>query len=92
MDVEILDIQRAGEYEFLFGDATDIRVLRDIYPPRMRLHIRRIDADGRVIEDGERRLSDLAYLTGPQPLSSSDPLRYEKRMIDRWVQRELAAR
>ena len=92
MDVEILDIQRAGEYEYLFGGATDIRVLRDIYPPRMRLHVRRTGADGHVIEDGERRLSDLAYLAGPQPLSGSDPLRYEKRMIDQWVRRELASR
>ena len=92
LDVEILDIERAGEYEYFFGPATDIRVMRDIYPPRMRLHVRRTGADGTVIEDGERRISDLAYLTGPQPLSNTDPLRYEKRMIERWVRRELAAR
>jgi hypothetical protein len=92
LDVEILDIERAGEYEYFFGPATDIRVMRDIYPPRMRLHVRRTGADGRVIEEGERRISDIAYLTGPQPLSNTDPLRYEKRMIDRWVRRELATR
>ena len=91
-DVEILDVERAGEYEFPFGHANDIRVLRDIYPPRMRLHVRHVDADGRVLEEGERRISDLAYLLGPQPLSSSDPLRYEKRMIDRWLRQELATR
>jgi hypothetical protein len=25
---------------------------------------------------------------GPQPLPSSDSLRFEKRMIDQWVQKE----
>jgi hypothetical protein len=93
LDVEILDIERAGEYEYMFGPGVaDIRVMRDVYPPRMRLHVRRTGADGTVLEDGERRISDIAYLTGPQPLSNSDPLRYEKRMIDRWVRRELATR
>lgn len=92
LDVEILDIERAGEYEYAYGGATDIRVLRDVYPPRMRLYVRRLDADGRVLEEGERRLADLAYLMSPHPLSNSDPLRYEKRMIDRWLRTELAAR
>ena len=27
---------------------------------------------------------------GIQPLNDSDPLRYEKRMIDSWVRREFA--
>jgi len=92
LDVEILDVERAGEYEYPYGGAADIRVLRDVYPPRMRLHVVRTDADGRLLDEGERHLSDLAYLVGPQPLSSTDPLRYEKRMIDRWLRRELAAR
>lgn len=92
LDVEILDVERAGEYELPWADTHDIRVMRDIHPPRMRLHVRRTAADGRVLDEGERRISDLAYLLGPQPLSSSDPLRYEKRMIDRWLRRELAAR
>lgn len=92
LDVEILDIERAGEYEFAYGTSTDVRVLRDVYPPRMRLYVRRVDADGRVIAEGERRLADLAYLASARPLSDSDPLRYEKRLIDRWLRSELRAR
>lgn len=89
VDVEILDVERAGEYEWAYGGwAQDIRVLRDVYPPRMLLRFRRMDAEGRTIAEGERRLADLAYLMGPQPLPSSDPLRFEKRMIDQWVQKE----
>ena len=92
LDVEILDIERAGEYEFFFGGIArhDIRVLRDIHPPRMRVHVRRTDASGRVLVDAERKVSDLGYLLGATPIGT-DPLRYEKRMIDAWLRREFAA-
>lgn len=92
LDVEILDIERAGEYEPFFGGiaSRDIRVLRDIHPPRMRVHVRRTDASGRVLIDAERKLSDLGYLLGATPINT-DPLRYEKRMIDDWLRREFAA-
>ncbi|BCT92523.1 hypothetical protein LYSHEL_15470 [Lysobacter helvus] len=92
VDIDILDITRAGQYEWMFSNAQDIRVMRDLYPPRMDVQFKHYDANGTVIAEGERRISDLAYLNGPQPLSSSDPLRYEKRMIDRWVYREFGTR
>jgi len=89
-DVEILDIERAGELEWwgAGGMNDDVRVMRPIYPPRMRVQFRRYGSDGQVVAEGERTITDLTYLDGPQPVSSSDPLRYEKRMVDRWVQRE----
>ena len=38
VDVQILDITRAGEYEWMPHATTDdIRVMRDVYPPRMTL-------------------------------------------------------
>ena len=92
VDIDILDITRAGQYEWMFSTSQDIRVMRDLYPPRMDVQFKHYDANGAVIAEGERRISDLAYLNGPQPLSSSDPLRYEKRMIDRWVYREFGTR
>ena len=92
LEVEITDIQRAGSYEPWYGGAyDDVRVVRELYPPRMTLLIKRIGADGRVIAEGERRLSAPGFLLGPSPGPSSDLLRYEKRMIDRWLARELPA-
>ena len=88
----ILDIQRAGQYEWSYGAARDLRVLRDIYPPRILLRFRRVDANGNVIAEGDRRLADLAYLMSPPPLPASDTLRYEKRLIDQWVRREFVTR
>ena len=89
--VTLTDIKRAGDYEPWHGPRLDdVRIMRDIYPPRMTVQFRRLDADGKVIAEGERKLSDPSYLMGIQPLNDSDPLRYEKRMIDSWVRREFA--
>ena len=87
-EVTILDIERAGSYHWWNGQGDDVRVMRDIDAPRMRVHLKRIAADGTVFDDREHKLLDLAYLMGPQPVGSNDPLRYEKRMIDRWVRKE----
>ena len=91
-EVTILDIERAGSYHYWSSQHDDVRVMRDIDAPRMRLHLRRVAADGRVLDDREHALIDFAYLMGPQPLGTNDPLRYEKRMIDRWVRKEFNPR
>jgi hypothetical protein len=54
VDVQILDIQRAGQFEWSYGAARDLRVLRDIYPPRIELRFR---PDGRERQRHRRRRS-----------------------------------
>jgi hypothetical protein len=67
----------------------DVRFLRDIYPPRITLQFTLTDANGQVIDQGERRLSDTGYLFNSSLPSNTDPLRYEKRLLDDWLRREL---
>jgi hypothetical protein len=88
VEVEILDIELAGSYIWWVTRKNDVRLLSDLYPPVFQIEYQHYGADGQLISEGERRLSDLAYLDGPQPLNTSDPLRFEKRLIDRWVYRE----
>lgn len=89
MDVTITDIQRAGRYEPWLGMRYDqVRIMRDTYPPRMRLDIRITGPDGQVLAEGERKLQDTGYLQRASMIDS-DILRYEKRMIDDWLRREL---
>lgn len=90
LQLTIVDVDRAGDYEPWLGlQHQDIRVVRDIYPPRMTVRFKHVGADGQVISEGERKLTDPAFLTGASPIDSSDPLRFEKRMIDSWLRREL---
>jgi hypothetical protein len=90
LDVTITDIKRAGDYEPWHGpQMDDVRFLRDIYPPRITLQFTLTDANGQVIDQGERRLSDTGYLFNSSLPSNTDPLRYEKRLLDDWLRREL---
>ena len=89
LQLTIVDVQRAGRNEPWQGpEHQNIRMVRDIYPPRLTLRFRQLDASGQLIAEGERKLVDSAFLMGSAPLRDSDPLRYEKRMVDDWVRRE----
>jgi hypothetical protein len=86
LELTIVDIQRAGRYEPWLGvNMQDARIIRDMYPPRMTLRFRELDAAGAVLAEGERKLSDPAFLMNASRMSDSDPLRYEKRMVDSWL-------
>lgn len=89
LEVTITDIDRAGSYEPWRGMRADsIRFMRDIYPPRIDLTFTLTGADGRVLAQGTRELADLSYLMGSTRVGDTDPLRYDKQLIDDWVRRE----
>ncbi|WP_045768023.1 DUF3016 domain-containing protein [Xanthomonas albilineans] len=90
LDIELTDIKRAGDYEPWHGPQwSDVRVMRDIYPPRINLTFTLYGTNGQVVEQGERKLLDGSYLLNSSLGLSTDPLRYEKRMLDDWLHREL---
>ena len=88
LDVTIDDIKLAGDFEPWHGPAAeDIRFMKDIYPPRIDLHYRLLDANGSVLREGSSKLRDLSYLQRVVP-SSTDPLRYDKRLLSDWLRKE----
>ncbi len=92
IEFTITDIKRAGDYEPWQGaSAQDVRIVRDLYPPRMSFSFIRYGADGQVMDQGERKLVDISFLSRSSTARESDPLRHEKRMLDEWIRRELKA-
>ncbi len=90
LDLTIVDIKRAGQYEPWHGvQMQNVRIIRDHYPPRMTVQFQRHDASGTIIAEGERKLTDQAFLLHAGPINQTDPLRYEKRMVDAWLRSEL---
>ena len=88
LDIVVTDIDRAGSYAPTVGSLQPVRIVRDVYPPRITLHFRLLDSRGQVIREGDRKLTDLGFMhDSPGGLSNTDPLRYEKRTIDRWLAR-----
>jgi hypothetical protein len=85
LDVSIDDIKLAGDYEPWRGPGMqDVRILKDLYPPRIDLHFRLSDASGKTLREGSAKLRDLAYLQRALP-NDNDPLRYDKRLLGDWL-------
>lgn len=85
LEVQITDMQRAGSFEPWRGPRADnVRIVRDVYPPRIALEFRRLAEDGRVLQSGQRTLRDPNFLMRTQRYPN-DPLAYEKQLLDDWV-------
>lgn len=87
LDVRITDVQRAGGFE-PWRTQSDVRIVRDIYPPRIDLEFRLLAADGSTLRSGTRQLRDSAFLMRASTYTN-DPLRYEKALLDDWLRKEL---
>jgi hypothetical protein len=88
LEVTFTDIARAGRVEPWRGPQwSDVRIIKNIYPPRIDLHFRLLDQAGKVVREGDRQLRDPSFMDRAVP-SESDPLRYEKRMLDDWLRKE----
>ena len=88
LTVSITDIDLAGDFEPWQGPHFDnIRILKDIYSPSMKLEFTLTGADGKVVSEGKRSLRDAGYLMH-LVLPSSDGLRYDKELLGDWLRRE----
>lgn len=88
LKVTITDIKLAGDYEPWHGPRFDeVRIVKDIYPPRIDLHYALIGSDGTTLREGDAKLRDPAFLSRSSA-NDSDSLRYEKRLLDDWLRRE----
>lgn len=89
LTITFLDVDLAGDYEFWRGpNMQDVRIVKDVYPPRFLFRFEIKDDTGQVLKDGERRLTDLAFMQR-LTLDRQDPLRYEKDLLGDWVRSEL---
>lgn len=88
LHVTITDIDLAGDFEpWRGGEFSDVRFVKAIYPPRMKLVFEVTDAEGRVVKEGQRELSNTSFLLTVS--ISSDTLRYEKELLEDWMRRDL---
>jgi hypothetical protein len=88
LQILFTDIDRAGEREPWRRDLHDVRIVRNVYPPRIDLSFRLIGADGAVLKEGQRTLRDAAFMISGS-FYRDDPLRCEKALLEDWLEREL---
>ena len=86
--VTLTRFECAGQEEPGLGPKfSSVRIVRDLFPPRIDLRFELSDARGAVRREGERQLRDLNFLLNAR-VHPDDPLRYEKALIDDWLDRE----
>jgi GAF domain-containing protein len=86
LEVVFTDIDLAGDYEPGTNlSLYDVRLVKSIYPPRLRFRWSLLDANGGVLRQGEEDIRDLGFQTS---VTGSDrtPLRYEQHILRRWLQ------
>ncbi|MBT4883741.1 MAG: DUF3016 domain-containing protein [Glaciecola sp.] len=77
-----------GSFTGLGLHSTDmIRVIKTIDIPRIEFTYEYKDADGIVLKTDTVNLKDMSFMTGHNPLFSSDPLKYEKNMLRKWFKK-----
>ncbi len=91
LSIAITDIDMAGSFEPWNTPGNDIRMIRHIYPPRISLSYQLKNAGGNVLEQGDVRLTDLNYQFN-STLNSADAMRYEKALVDDWLEKLFAGR
>jgi hypothetical protein len=89
LTVTLTEVDLAGDFEPWRDPAmNDVRIVKDIYPPRIDLEFKLTGADGKVIKEGKRELRDLAFMM-KLSIQRDDPFRHEKQLLNDWLTREL---
>lgn len=82
--VDVTDLDLAGRIARNGRLDGDTRILRGGADwPTMHLHYS-LEANGQVVRAGDEDLANMNYLQRLNRYPDSDPLRYEKQMIDDW--------
>ncbi|HVY08510.1 MAG TPA: DUF3016 domain-containing protein [Burkholderiales bacterium] len=89
LSVQVLDIDLAGRLEPWHAANPDIRYLRDITWPRIKLRYT-LEQEGRVLGEADETIADMNYLFRGSSYFSTDRLRYEKQMLDDWFRARFA--
>ena len=90
LEMRVTDVDLAGELEPWRGPQFErVRFMRESSWPRIDFEFRLKNAEGRVVREGRRSLSDPSYLTRSQRVADGR-LRYEKELLTDWFRQEIA--
>ncbi len=93
LEIKFTDVDLAGDFEPSQGTRFDnVRVIKGVYPPRLTFEFKLMDAAGRVLNQGKRKLTDQTFQTRLlRPGTEDDSLRYEKDLLIDWMHGDLGA-
>ena len=87
--ITFTDVDLAGDYLPSAGSGHDVRVIKQVYPPRMRFRYELRDANGAVLKQGEQQLQDLAFQYTTSIVDRHEELFYDRNLLRDWLRKEL---
>ncbi|HEX9781424.1 MAG TPA: DUF3016 domain-containing protein [Opitutaceae bacterium] len=85
LNLRFRDIDMAGEFEPWHGPRfSDVRIVREIYPPRMDVEYSITNDAGEVVASGTRKLSDINYLWRLR-MRTDDQFSYENELLNDFI-------
>jgi hypothetical protein len=89
LKLEFTDIDLAGDHRAqTHVELADVRLVTSLYPPRLEFNYSLTDASGATLKSGTVKLRDPGFDTTSTG-TASGPLRYEQRMLDKWLRQEI---
>ncbi len=79
--IDVTDVDLAGDVN---QSMQRVRIVKDIFFPRIEFSYQLQDANKQVITKGEVNLKDMSFLMGSQLRYKNESLGYEKKMLDDW--------
>ncbi|MFT5234970.1 MAG: hypothetical protein ACI8SK_001004 [Shewanella sp.] len=89
LELQVTDLDLAGDVRPTFGaTSSDIRVIKDIYPPRITFTYT-VTQDGKVMMAGAEKLKDLGFMHSVGRINDK-PTKYESKLLADWVNKTVA--
>lgn len=82
--VTVTDVDLAGD---VHETMDRIRVVKDLYIPRMTFSYQLVDTSGQTIREGEEHLKDMSFMMRSGLRYNNSFLHYEKVMLDDWFEK-----
>lgn len=82
LKINVTDVDLAGDARS--GGINQLRVVKEIYFPRMNFSYELINTDGSILTSDEIVLKDMNFMMGSNLKYRNKSLGYEKKMLDDW--------
>jgi Protein of unknown function (DUF3016) len=86
LTVTFTDVDLAGDVNL--SKFQDTRIVTDVTLPRLKLNFQLVGADGKVIREGKRSLTDMNFMSNLSLSERNQPLFYDKALLKKWVKDE----
>jgi len=86
LKIDVTDVDLAGDVNF--GSISRIRIVTELFFPRMKFSYQLVNADKSIAESGEINLKDMNFMMSSNLRYRNDTFGYDKQMIEKWFYKE----